>query len=149
MLDDAILEIQRLYPQIYLACHVQHVRSASTKWRLSSSDSSILAHLDLERPTSPRVLARHLGVSPSTLSAALSRLVDLGYLTSQVSQKDKRRRQLRLTCLGSEAIAATSVLDAERVGLVLRQLTAPERQLALKGMRLLAEAARSKSLSQK
>ena len=46
MRDKAVLEIQRLYPQIYLACHVDHVRASSTEWRLSSRDSSILAHLD-------------------------------------------------------------------------------------------------------
>jgi hypothetical protein len=45
---DAILEIQRLFPQIYLACHVDHVRAASTPWDLSSHDASILAHLDRE-----------------------------------------------------------------------------------------------------
>ena len=48
MRDKAVLEIQRLYPQIYLACHVDHVRASSTEWRLSSRDSSILAHLDTD-----------------------------------------------------------------------------------------------------
>src|SRR5215213_11135960 len=79
MRDSIVSEVQRLYPQIYLACHVDHVRASSTRWRLSARDSSILAHLDLNRGMSPRTLARHLGVAASTLSAAIRRLAELGY----------------------------------------------------------------------
>ena len=39
MNDDDVFEVQRLYPQIYLACHTDHVRAASTKWRISSQDA--------------------------------------------------------------------------------------------------------------
>jgi DNA-binding MarR family transcriptional regulator len=74
MRSEAVFEIQRLFPQIYLACHVDHVRAASTAWDLSSHDSSILVHLDREKPISPRDLAKHLGVAASTLSAAIARL---------------------------------------------------------------------------
>ena len=49
-------EIRNLYPQIYLACHVDHVRSSFTTWRRSSRDSSILWHLSRRRATSPREL---------------------------------------------------------------------------------------------
>jgi len=82
MNDDDVFEVQRLYPQIYLACHTDHVRAVSTKWRISSQDASILVHLDRESGLSPRELASHLGVAPSTLSAAIARLSELGYLTS-------------------------------------------------------------------
>jgi hypothetical protein len=43
--DDDIHDVQRLYPQIYVACHTDHVRAASTEWRISSQDASILVHL--------------------------------------------------------------------------------------------------------
>ena len=46
MNDDDVFEVQRLYPQIYIACHTDHVRAVSTKWRISSQDASILVHLD-------------------------------------------------------------------------------------------------------
>jgi DNA-binding MarR family transcriptional regulator len=142
MRDKIVREVQRLYPQIYLACHVDHVRASSTKWRLSSRDSSILAHLDDERGMSPHTLASHLSVAPSTLSAAIRRLTDLGYISSDPSQFDLRQRELRLTARGAAAMAETSVLNSGRVAAVLKLLKAPDREAALNGLRLLASAAR-------
>lgn len=143
MKNDLVLDIQRLYPQIYLSCHVDHVRATSTEWRLSSRDSSILAHLDQARSISPRRLAAHLSVSPSTLSAAIARLVDLGYIESAADGADKRRSELRLTGRGVRAMAATSVLDQERVVALVDRLTADEREVATRGLHLLARAARA------
>src|SRR5262249_13361519 len=145
MLDDDVFELQRLYPQIFVACHTNHVRAASTAWRISSQDASILVHLDRETGLSPRRLASHLGVAPSTLSAAIARLSDLGYITSMPTGNDRRRRELRLTLRGSEAIRSTSVLDAERVRAMLGKLKPKERKEALRGLALLAEAARKLS----
>ena len=142
MTDDDVYEVQRLYPQIFVACHVDHVRSVSTRWRVSSQDASLLVHLDREFGLSPRALAGHLGVAPSTLSAALARLAKLGYLTSKPNEKDRRQRELRLTPRGAEAISATSVLDAERVRTLLSKLKPDERKAALRGLALLAQAAR-------
>ena len=142
MNDDDVFEVQRLYPQIYLACHTDHVRAVSTKWRISSQDASILVHLDRESGLSPRELASHLGVAPSTLSAAIARLSELGYLTSSPSETDRRKRELRLTARGAEAIAAASVLDAERVKALLNKLEPDERKAAVCSLALLAEAAR-------
>lgn len=142
MNDDDVFEVQRLYPQIYIACHIDHVRAVSTKWRISSQDASILVHLDREFGLSPRDLAGHLGVAPSTLSAAIARLSELGYLTSSPSETDRRKRELRLTARGAEAIAATSVLDAERVKALLNKLEPEERKAAVRGLALLARAAK-------
>jgi len=114
----------------------------STRWRVSSQDASILVHLDREFGSSPRALAGHLGVAPSTLSAALARLAKLGYLSSKPNEKDRRQRELRLTSRGAEAISATSVLDAKRVRTLLSKLTPEEKKAALRGLALLAQAAR-------
>lgn len=91
---------------------------------------------------SPRALANHLGVAPSTLSAALSRLSELGYLTNEPGKTDRRKREIRLTARGAEAIASTSVLDAERVRALLEKLTPAEKMAAIDGLALLAEGAR-------
>ena len=66
MVDNDVFEIQRLYPQIYLVCHNDHIRAASTQWRISSQDSSVLVHLDREAGVRPSALAKHLGVAAST-----------------------------------------------------------------------------------
>lgn len=137
-----VLEVLRLYPQIYLACHVDHVRAASTEWQLSARDSSLLAHLDPSAPVSPRELASHLGVQPSTLSAAIARLEELGYVRSTPAEDDRRRRELTLTARGAEAMAGTSVLDRERVSALLDRLSPDDRAAAVRGLAILARAAR-------
>ena len=142
MRDEDVHEVQRLYPQIFVACHTEHVRATSTKWRISSQDASILVHLDINVGIRPKALAKHLGVAPSTLSGTISRLSNLGYITSQPVATDRRQRELRLTARGKEAVAATSVLDRERVKGMLKKLSASERKTALAGLALLARAAR-------
>lgn len=141
-MTDDVFEIQRLYPQIYVACHNDHIRAGSTEWRVSSQDASVLVHLDREAGIRPNALAGHLGVAASTLSATIARLEKLGYLSSTPAANDKRQRELRLTARGAEAIAATSVLNAGRVRALMQKLTRAERSAAVKGLALLARAAR-------
>lgn len=143
MSADDVYEVQRLYPQIFLACHTNHVRAASTRWKLSSHDSAILSHLSRASGISPRSLAKHLGVAPSTLSASIKRLTNLGYLTCEAPVNDKRRREILLTERGEEAMSATSVLDGERVRAMLKKLKPADRKAALNGLALLADAART------
>jgi DNA-binding MarR family transcriptional regulator len=142
MNDEDVFAIQRFYPQIYLACHADHIRASSTKWRLSSHDSSILAHLDGAHGMSPRDLQRHLGVAPSSLSASLKRLAGLGYITNKPAVDDKRKREIRLTALGMEAMQETSVLDTAKLGDILGRLSPDERRDAVRGLQILANAAR-------
>ncbi|HVF47955.1 MAG TPA: MarR family winged helix-turn-helix transcriptional regulator [Pyrinomonadaceae bacterium] len=139
--DGVVFEVQRLYPQIYLACHLDHVRSRSTRWNVSSRDAAILAHLDVDRGSGPRSLAAHLGVVPSTLSATLGRLERLGYISSVTVDEDKRKRQIFLTARGAEAMAGTSVLEGAKVKQMLERLSEKEIEAAVSGLRILARAA--------
>jgi MarR family transcriptional regulator, organic hydroperoxide resistance regulator len=97
----------------------------------------------LRHGTSPRALATHLGVVPSTLSAAISRLAGCGYIRNVAHSEDRRKRELWLTEMGAEAMRSTSVLDAGRICRLLKQLTPAERQAAVDGLSLLARAARA------
>src|SRR5437868_69642 len=115
--------VQTCYPQIYLACHTRHIRAASSPHRLSSRDSSLLAHLDERRRMAPSALARHLGINASTTSAAVKRLEQLGYIARERDAEDGRRVMLRLTRKGSLAMAGASVLDTSRVRRVLAWLS--------------------------
>jgi DNA-binding MarR family transcriptional regulator len=140
--DRDVREVQAGYPQIYLACHTRHIRRRSTAARLSATDSSLLAHLDEAEPVRPTVLAKHLGVAASTLSAAIARLTTHGYIIQRRDAMDKRAVDLLLSAKGVQAMQATSVLEAPRVRRMLEQLTAAERRRALDGLALLARAAR-------
>jgi DNA-binding MarR family transcriptional regulator len=138
-----IRDVQRYYPRIYLACHVDHVRARSTPYGVSAKDSALLSHLDTREPVTAGQLAGHLGVVPSTLSEALKRLERLGYLLRARRAGDRRLVELRLTEAGAEAIAATSVLDTSRLTRLLRRLKPAERRKAVDGLALLARAARA------
>lgn len=135
--------VQIAYPQIYLACHTRHVRARSTTFRLSARDSSLLVHLDEDRPMRPAELAQHLNIGPPTLSAALRRLEALGYIARRTPDADRRGVELRLTAEGADALSATSVLEAARVEALLLALTPADRVRAVDGLALLGRAART------
>lgn len=136
-----VRSVQACYPRIYLACHVHHVRRDSTAANLTSDESSLLSHLDERVPARATELARHMGVSRSTMSAAIKRLATLGYIARTAEAEDRRAAELRLTPAGARAMQTGSVLDTQRVKKLLGRLSARERQTALEGLRLLARAA--------
>ena len=135
------LSVQRSFPKIYLACHIDHVRTKSNRHHLSAHDSSILTHLDETEPVIAGQLARHLGVSNSTLSAALKRLESLGHIARRPVRADRRQFELRLTATGAQAMSESSVLDTQRVLAMLAKLPPAPRRRAVAGLALLAEAA--------
>ena len=114
------------------------MRARSTEHALSDRDSMLLGHLQGEAPWNPGRLARHMGVAPSTMTAHIDRLERLGYVARS---RNGRRAELRITPRGTEAMAATSVLDAARVGRMLGRLRRNDRLRAVEGLALLAAAA--------
>ena len=137
-----VRQVQTCYPQIYLACHVDHKRARTTTSGISPRDSSLLAHLDERVGLSPATLARHLSIGAPTLSAALKKLARLGYVLQERDPRDARRQSVRLTRAGAKAMAESSVLEPSRVQALLNRLTSEERTRALEGLGLLARAAR-------
>jgi DNA-binding MarR family transcriptional regulator len=135
--------VLRCYPRIYFACHRRHVRDEKTKRILSSHQASILDHLDDIEPTAVHELARHMGVTPSTMSLNIDRLETGGYVRRTRDPQDSRRVQLRLTKAGVRIKQKQKVLDPELVGAMLDQLSSAEREQALAGLELLAKAAYS------
>lgn len=140
-MNEDVLDVLRAYPQIYLACHVGHRTRASSPTGLTSNDASLLAHIEDPAGSGPAALARHLGVAPSTLSASLARLEGFGLIAFEKDRLDRRRRSVRLTAKGHEAIVAESVLDAVRVAAMLAGMNSTERRSAVAGLRTLAAAA--------
>lgn len=138
------------YPKIYFACHTRHVRDEETGVKLTANQASILDHLDMKNPVTLFDLTMHMGVTPSTMSISINRIVKLGYVKRVKDNKDARKINLTLTNEGQKIKEATSVLDPLLVESVLSRLTPSERKLALDGLGLLANAAememKSKSL---
>lgn len=137
-------EVQRVldaYPKIFFACHTRHVQDPKTRRVLSAHQASILDHLDSVEPTSLMDLARHMGVTPSTMSITLDRLARHGFVERRRDPRDKRRSALRLTAAGERIRRAQSVLEPARVAGMLAALPETDRAAALNGLLLLAKAA--------
>jgi MarR family transcriptional regulator, organic hydroperoxide resistance regulator len=130
-----------LYPRIYFACHTRHVRDPMTQRLLSRHQASVLDHLDEIDPTTLNGLARHIGVTPATMSLTVDRLERKGYVIRLRDTTDRRRVHLRLSSAGVRVRNASSVLDPPRVERLMARLTDEERDAAIRGLGLLADAA--------
>jgi len=131
----------RLYPRIYFACHRRHVRDPGSNRVLSSHQASILDHLDERAVTFISTLAEHMGVTVSTISLALDRLVNEGFVRRVPDKADRRRVGVLLTKAGVRIRDSASVLDPNLVAALVGKLSVDERAQAVRGLRLLADAA--------
>jgi MarR family transcriptional regulator, organic hydroperoxide resistance regulator len=140
MTPDAVKQVMELYPRIYFACHTRHVRDPKTQRLLSAHQASILDHLDEREPLTLLDLARHMGVTPSTMSLHVERLFRRGYVSRLRATEDGRRLRLLLTPAGVRLREAKSVLDPARVRALLDRLTSEEQEAGIRGLALLARA---------
>ena len=130
----------RLYPRIYFACHRRHVRDPGSNRVLSSHQVQILDHLDERAVTFISTLAEHMGVTVSTISLALDRLVHEGFVRRVPDKADRRRVGVLLTKAGVRIRDSSSVLDPDLVAGLVGRLSDDERAQAVRGLRLLADA---------
>ena len=130
----------QLYPRIYFACHTRHVRDPQSTRTLSRHQASVLDHLDEIDPITLNGLARHMGVTPGTMSLTIDRLEHKGYVVRLRDTADRRRVHVRLTAAGVRVRDASSVLDVALVEALVAKLNDADREAAIHGLRLLAEA---------
>ena len=142
-IDSAVTTVQLTYPQVYLACHTRHQRKRTTEHALSARDAAILAHCSAHSPILPAKLARHLSIARSTLSEAIKKLTQAGYVR-RVPEVDGDGRQsgILLTAKGLRAVRETSVLETSRLAAVLAEASAADRAAIALGLTKLAEACR-------
>ncbi|HWZ32789.1 MAG TPA: MarR family winged helix-turn-helix transcriptional regulator [Bryobacteraceae bacterium] len=138
---DPVRQVMTLYPRIFFACHTRHVRDPKTSRTVSAHQASILDHLDEIEHTGLNQLARHMGVTASTMSLTVDRLARAGYVVRAADPKDGRRVALRITRAGARLRDQMTVLDPERVRGMLACLKPGERREAIRGLELLARAA--------
>src|SRR5580704_9237725 len=120
--------VLRCYPQIYFACHRRHVRDEKTGVVLSAHQASVLDHLDDVDGTNLLELARHMGVTASTMSLMVDRLERGGHVTRERSKEDGRRVVLRLTPAGVRIKRQQNVLEPNLVEAMLGNLDESRRQ---------------------
>ena len=82
-----------------------------------------------------------MGVTAATMSLALDRLERKGYIVRLRDSADRRRVHVRLTSAGVRIREATSVLDPSRVEALLARMSHADRDAAVRGLGLLADAA--------
>jgi DNA-binding MarR family transcriptional regulator len=104
--------------------------------------------LDEREPVTLLDLARHMGVTPSTMSLHVERLVRRGYVLRERDSRDARRLRLRISVSGARIREANSVLDPERVRAMLSRLSPEERAAGLRGLEVLAKAANEQAQKQ-
>jgi DNA-binding MarR family transcriptional regulator len=148
MAENAVRQVMDLYPRIYFACHTRHVRDPQTRRLLSAHQASILDHLDEHEPLALLDLARHMGVTASTMSLNIERLVRRGYVSRERAAEDGRRLKLRITPSGVRLREAKSVLDPARVRALLARLSPDQRKAGVHGLALLARAGREQMEAQ-
>lgn len=140
-ITEAARQVMTSYPRIYFACHTRHVRDPDSTGLLSRHQASVLDHLDEIDPTTVNELARHMGVTAATMSLAIDRLERKGYVVRLRDSADRRRVHVRLTPAGVRIRDATSVLDPSRVEALLARMSHADRDAAVRGLALLADAA--------
>ena len=138
---DAVRQVMTLYPRIFFACHTRHVRDSRSGQVLSAHQASILDHLDEIEATGLNELARHMGVTASTMCLTVDRIERDGYVVRAKDARDGRRVALRLTRSGARLRDEKTVLDPKRVKAMLAHLDPAERREALRGLEMLAQAA--------
>jgi len=140
---DAARDLMSLYPRIYFACHQRHVKDPLTQRLLSRHQASVLDHLDEQDAVTLNGLARHMGVTAGTMSMTIDRLERKGYVVRVRDLADRRRVNLRLTAAGVRVRDASSVLDPALVESLMQRLGASDRDAAIRGLALLADAAQA------
>jgi DNA-binding MarR family transcriptional regulator len=142
MFDSRVKRVLEAYPAIFLACHRQHVREDETGRAVSEHQASVLDHLHATKAITLSKLAEHMGVSRSTMSITVSRLVRGGYIVRRRDKDDARCVRLTLTASGVRVKEQNTVLDPESLKKMLRMMPAAEVEPALQGLECLAKYAR-------
>jgi DNA-binding MarR family transcriptional regulator len=140
MVSDLEIVVHAL-ARIELACRARGTSGAPGRGAVTPHQARILGHLDVADPTMVGELAEFMGVTPSTMSLNLKRLVEGGLVTRERDPLDRRVMNVRLTDAGERIRDASGQLDADSLDAALRRLRSDDRRDAVRGLALLADAA--------
>ena len=146
-MDELVERVLAAFPQVYYACHVRHPRPGNTEGKVTQRDIMILGHV-ASGSIGIGELAKHMGLSLGTLSAAVQSLESRELLLRHRDGPDRRRVTVAITAAGRRIVSTDSVLDPSRVAGALSMLDETQREHAAHGLALLAQAARAWRASQ-
>jgi DNA-binding MarR family transcriptional regulator len=141
-LDALIRRLLDAYPAIFLACHRRHIRDDERGKAVTEHQASVLDHLHATRPTTLSKLAEHMGVSRSTMSITVARLVRDGYVARRRDHSDARCVGLLLTRAGERIKEQNTILDPDLLREMFRLIPAAELETSLQGIERLAKSAK-------
>jgi DNA-binding MarR family transcriptional regulator len=130
------------FQSIYFAYHRRHHRDVPRGRTVSEQQLHVLGHLDRVRATRVGELAKHLGLSHSSVSITIDRLQRDGYVTRARCTDDARVTHVRLTDAGEEVRDAQRVLEPELVDALFEHLSPAEQRNARDVMAALTRVAR-------
>ncbi len=142
MLDLRVRRLLDAYPAIFLACHRRHTREDEGGRSITEHQASVLDHLHATRATTLSKLAEHMGVSRSTMSITVTRLVRGGYIARRRYKEDARCVGLTLTAAGVRVKEQNTVLEPDSLKEMFRLMPARELETALQGIECLAKYSR-------
>ena len=120
---------------------LRSLRAGSGQERVTEHQLRLLRQLDDVDPVMVGELAEYLGVTASTMSLNLKRLEAAGLITRTRDPADRRVMNVLLTKEGRSVRESAPHLDPERVDALLMSMRPDERDRALDGLSILAEAA--------
>lgn len=134
-------EVANALPEALELCRSAGLEGPSRAIRVSAGRLALLELLDPTEGASVGTLARRAGVTPATMSAAVSRLVRDGCALRTRSDDDARVVEVRLTPEGEALRRAIAPFDPHRIEALAEHLTSLEQREVLHGLRLLCQAA--------
>jgi len=101
---------------------------------LTVAQAATLDALRCDGPLRLSALGRRLGITPSTLTRNLDRLVDAGYVAREADADDARASRVLLTTAGRKAATKVERLEEAFARSVLERVPPARRQAALDGL---------------
>lgn len=109
---------------------------------ITVAQSATLEALAASGPMRQSELGRQLGVTPSTLTRNLARLIDAGLVERFADSQDARASQIRLSSDGARAAETVRLQEQTFAADVLARLPADRRDVIVDGLHLLLTAVR-------
>ncbi|MBI4497446.1 MAG: MarR family transcriptional regulator [Chloroflexi bacterium] len=137
--DDPVVVVQQLVPALRRSLRPRLSRGTKD---LPVSPAQLQLLLTVEQHDNPAVsdLAAQLGISFSTVTEKIDKLVSIGYLKRTKSRRDRRKTLISLTEASFPLVQAALAEQRSWLAQVLHEFTVEEQAVVLRFLRALARS---------